>query len=122
MNYPEKLSRSAWQKKRNSILERDNYTCQRCNDLPKQKEVHHKDYVGKWPEDTPAEMLVTLCSDCHEEIEAMKKQPDLEVMERELQKAKDKLNKPGLSAKNRKVTEQAILIIQSEIQRIYGRG
>ena len=71
--YYEKLKDPRWQKKRLKILERDKWTCQRCNDDENTLHVHHKVYVaGAEPWDYKDEYLVTLCEDCHEhEKEAM---------------------------------------------------
>lgn len=69
-SYTEKLSDLRWKRKREKILERDNYTCQYCgshNNL----QVHHKyymkypngNYVDPW--DYPDDKLITLCESCH---------------------------------------------------------
>lgn len=63
-----------WQKKRNTILERDNYTCALCGSHGEDgslMHVHHLTYAhcknGKaW--DCPDEDLVTLCDKCHKEV------------------------------------------------------
>ena len=55
-----------WQRKRNSIVERDNYECQLCGDLEKAKQVHHLEYiVGNAPWEYPDDSLITLCDNCH---------------------------------------------------------
>ena len=68
--YKEKLSDRRWQKKRNSILERDEYKCQStsCNSGDKSLlHVHHLAYLGDLePWEYPDDMLVTLCKTCHE--------------------------------------------------------
>lgn len=65
--YSELLKNPFWQKKRNAILERDNYTCQNCNDEFTNLQVHHTYYTnGKMPWEYPDEALVTLCELCHE--------------------------------------------------------
>ena len=70
--YTEKLSDLKWKRKREKILERDNYTCQYCgshNNL----QVHHKYYMkypnGSYadPWDYPDDKLITLCETCHKE-------------------------------------------------------
>ena len=63
----EKWHKRIWTKRRNEILKRDNYTCQKfgekgCQDL--RLEVHHiipRRYGGT---DLP-ENLITFCFDCH---------------------------------------------------------
>lgn len=58
-----------WQKVRKTILERDNYTCQRCGEEgDKSLHVHH---IVPWLEshDNSPENLITLCCSCHRTIE-----------------------------------------------------
>lgn len=70
--YSQLLRNPFWQKKRNSILERDNYTCQVCNDQFTNLQVHHKYYVDAMPWEYPDEALITLCELCHEKEEFLK--------------------------------------------------
>jgi hypothetical protein len=66
MNYSEKLKDPRWQRKRLEILERDNWCCQRCFDSESTLAVHHFRYIpGTEPWDYPAELLITLCEECH---------------------------------------------------------
>lgn len=66
LNYREQLADSRWLKKRNEILERDNYACQRCG-ATSHLNVHHVAYKkGMLAWDYPNENLVTLCKNCHE--------------------------------------------------------
>lgn len=66
-NYSEKLKDPRWQKKRLEILERDEWTCQKCFDSESTLVVHHRRYlVNTEPWDYPDDLLVTLCEDCHE--------------------------------------------------------
>lgn len=68
MNYKEQLADSRWLRKKNEILERDNYTCQHCG-RTSNLNVHHLSYEkGKLAWDYPNEKLITLCVDCHEKI------------------------------------------------------
>jgi hypothetical protein len=67
MNYSEKLADPRWQRKRLEIMNRDNWTCQRCGDATTQLEIHHVDYwEGKKPWEYPDDMLVTVCRPCHQ--------------------------------------------------------
>ena len=58
-----------WKERRSEILQRDDYTCQRCyadrsDDVL--LNVHHKYYIeGRMPWDYPDDALVTLCEECH---------------------------------------------------------
>lgn len=65
-SYLEKLKDPRWQKLRLKILERDEWTCQRCFTDQKTLHVHHKYYLpDKDPWDYPEEVLITLCEECH---------------------------------------------------------
>ncbi len=66
-DYSEKLKDPRWQKKRLEILERDEWTCQICQDSTSTLVVHHRKYLpNKDPWDYPDDLLVTLCENCHE--------------------------------------------------------
>ena len=66
MEYKQQLADSRWLKKKNEILERDNYTCQHCG-RTSNLNVHHLSYEkGKLAWDYPNEKLITLWVDCHE--------------------------------------------------------
>ncbi len=67
MTYAEKLKDPRWQKKRLSVLERDNWTCQMCYDSKETLHVHHKSYHGE-PWESPSKELVALCARCHQFI------------------------------------------------------
>ena len=65
--YSEKLKDPKWQKLRLQILERDNWTCQKCFDDESMLVVHHKYYENnKDPWEYPLEAFITLCEYCHE--------------------------------------------------------
>lgn len=56
-----------WQRKKNAVLERDNYTCQICGDKSGLMQVHHITYKhcrGK-AYNAPMGDLITLCEECH---------------------------------------------------------
>lgn len=77
--YLEKLRDPRWQKLRNSVLERDGYTCTWCragvND-GRNLQVHHgfysKEFEGPWG--YPPESLFTLCEKCHPAAEDVRAQ------------------------------------------------
>jgi len=72
--YFELLKHPKWQKKRLEILERDNFTCQLCGDKETCLNIHHKKYISNrkpWKYDN--EDLITLCEDCHNTFEKLKK-------------------------------------------------
>lgn len=66
--YQKKLLDPRWQKKRLRILERDDFTCQRCYDPENTLHVHHFLYIyGNEPWEIDDEFLITLCERCHSE-------------------------------------------------------
>lgn len=71
--YSELLRNPFWQRKRLEIFQRDNYTCQVCQDQFTNLQVHHKYYIdGAMPWEYPDEALITLCELCHEKEEFLK--------------------------------------------------
>ncbi len=62
--YSEKLKDPRWQKRRLEILQRDQWTCQRCGDLESTLHVHHRFYNGE-PWEAPDHALITYCAECH---------------------------------------------------------
>jgi NAD-dependent SIR2 family protein deacetylase len=68
MTYLEKLKDPRWQKKRLTILERDEWQCQHCGEKSNTLHVHHTYYKpGANPWDANDKTLITLCADCHKE-------------------------------------------------------
>ena len=66
--YAAKLKDPRWQKKRLTIFERDDWTCQNCFDTESTLAVHHRIYLPNIePWDYPDELLITYCEDCHEQ-------------------------------------------------------
>jgi 5-methylcytosine-specific restriction endonuclease McrA len=65
MTYAEKLQDPRWAVKRRKIMTRDNFTCRDCKTAGKRVQVHHCHYTRGNPWDTPDELLLTLCEDCH---------------------------------------------------------
>lgn len=67
MKYSEKLKDPRWQKKRLEIFERDNWTCQWCEDTESTLNIHHLQYKENCdPWDYDNSDLLTLCEFCHE--------------------------------------------------------
>lgn len=72
---------STWRRKRQEILELDGYTCQNCGNVEKQLHVHHITPVRKFDNVNNAhynENLVTLCCDCHPDIESLSTDTQIE--------------------------------------------
>lgn len=73
MTYREQLRDRRWQDLKTKILSRDNNKCQNVNckhrhDTSILIEVHHIDYFpGKMAWEYPEDMLISLCSVCHNE-------------------------------------------------------
>ena len=66
MTYAEKLLDKRWLARRSEILERDDFTCQRCFSYRCTLQVHHLHYYplhDPWEYDD--DDLITLCADCH---------------------------------------------------------
>lgn len=66
-DFLESYNTAEWQRKKNRILERDNYTCQICGDTESAMQVHHISYKhcnGKAYNALDGE-LITLCEKCH---------------------------------------------------------
>ena len=66
-DFLESYNTAEWQRKKNKILERDNYTCQICGDTESAMQVHHISYKhcnGKAYNALDNE-LITLCPTCH---------------------------------------------------------
>ncbi len=69
MNYKQQLRHPKWLRKRNEIMDRDNYQCQLCKSREKHLHVHHLYYEpNKKSWDYDSESLVTLCEDCHKYV------------------------------------------------------
>lgn len=72
--YAEKLKDPRWQKKRLEILQRDKFECRFCSASDKELHVHHAFYMrGRQPWEYENTDLSTLCLDCHEELEKLKR-------------------------------------------------
>lgn len=69
--YAEKLRDPRWQKKRLRVMERDEFSCHDCGKKDKTLHVHHCHYVKGGPWETPSELLLTLCEDCHTARQAL---------------------------------------------------
>lgn len=82
MSYSEKLQDPRWQKKRLDILNRDNWTCQLCQDTKETFHVHHLSYVwGKDPWDYPDKNFISYCKVCHKVVEELKSvEKDLKIL------------------------------------------
>lgn len=66
--YLAKLRDPRWQKKRLQIMQRDEFTCQKCFDSTTTLNVHHNFYQKNTePWDYPDFALVTFCAECHKE-------------------------------------------------------
>ncbi|HMF21459.1 MAG TPA: HNH endonuclease signature motif containing protein [Pseudolabrys sp.] len=59
------LGSAFWRERREHILKRANYTCEKCGKRPA-AEVHHLTYIRIYQE-LPSD-LVALCKPCHNEI------------------------------------------------------
>lgn len=75
MTYSELLKDPRWQRKKNGIVDRDDYTCQHCGAKDKTLNVHHGYYkYGLKPWEYEDKTLHTLCEDCHKEADNYKRE------------------------------------------------
>lgn len=66
-SYLAKLRDPRWQKRRLQILQRDEWTCQKCQETTETLHVHHRRYIrGRDPWEYEDSLLVTLCAPCHQ--------------------------------------------------------
>jgi hypothetical protein len=69
--YAKKLRSPLWQKLRLKIMERDAFTCRHCRSKENTLNVHHSFYLkGKAPWEYDENTLITLCEDCHKQVES----------------------------------------------------
>ena len=66
MTYAERLKDPRWQRKRLEVFERDGWKCRFCGDHTSMLIVHHTEYHGSNPWDTPKEKLLTYCETCND--------------------------------------------------------
>lgn len=82
LTYKEQLKTSAWLKKKNEILVRDNFVYSECmcDNFESQLEVHHIAYFhdDRMAWEYPDYMLVTLCREHHQEQHNDKNTTNLE--------------------------------------------
>lgn len=81
MTYKDQLLRPQWQRKRLSVMERDNFTCCICSDTETQLQVHHKKYInGNMAWEYEDKELQTLCKHCHKVAEDLKKKDCIPII------------------------------------------
>lgn len=71
--YSDLLKDVRWQKQRLEVFQRDGWACRRCGCSAGSMHVHHAFYDTRDPWDYPDGSLTTLCSECHDLIEMLKK-------------------------------------------------
>lgn len=72
--YSSLLRDPRWQRRRLEVLERDGWACRECQGAQSELQVHHIYYrKGLLPWEYDEASLVTLCSDCHAEVESAKR-------------------------------------------------
>jgi hypothetical protein len=71
-SYSEKLRDPRWQRRRLEILQLDSFACGICGDSTSELHVHHRFYEkGLDPWEYKDSDLITLCSECHSDVEAL---------------------------------------------------
>lgn len=123
LTYREKLEDNRWQRIKNAVQRRDNFTCRECGATDKPVQVHHDKYHGN-PWDSPMDSLRLLCKDCHYKTHfpiTPDPNENLTPIER-AEKLISDLEKKILSGKfgDRAIKSwtQAIVFAQNEIERI----
>lgn len=80
--YHEKLKDPRWQRKRLEVMERANFTCQKCHDSKRTLNVHHLYYMSKRdPWEYPSFALQCLCEECHNENHLVEKKSGISAFE-----------------------------------------
>lgn len=64
-SYNEMLRDPRWQRKRLCVMDRDGFRCRDCGREDRTLNVHHCHYMRGGPWETPDELLLTLCEECH---------------------------------------------------------
>ena len=94
--YSLKLKHPLWKAKREKILKRDGFLCQKCSS-GKNLQVHHKKYIGE-PWEVPDKYLITLCKSCHfKEHKQEPKKKKRKIVHLYRQQLRDALNKCKVS-------------------------
>jgi hypothetical protein len=74
IDFQAQYRRPEWQRKRLEIMDRDGWACTHCDNPGRELQIHHAFYSGKRkPWEYPDESLHTLCKECHEEFEIIRK-------------------------------------------------
>lgn len=113
MNYNQQLRSKKWKEKRQSILERDNFCCVKCNSK-ENLQVHHTLYIsGRKAWEYNNKLLITVCASCHFEIHqteiikviksSCKKNKKVEKSKKKLKKKKQKTLRSSLSKEDLRI-------------------
>ncbi len=71
--YKKQLLSFKWSETRKRIIDRAFGHCEGCREETELFEVHHTEYHGDHPSDTPDEFLKALCSSCHDNLHWQKR-------------------------------------------------
>ena len=117
MNYTQQLKSKKWKEKRQSILERDNFSCVKCNSKDN-LQVHHTLYInGRKAWEYNNKLLITVCSSCHFEIHQTE---EIKVIKSPVKKVKkiQKVKKPKIKKKPKK-NKYKLSKEDKKIQKLY---
>lgn len=68
-SYVDLLKDPRWQRRRLEIFQRDDWSCRACLNMTESLAIHHKYYIPHLlPWEYPNSMLITLCSECHNDV------------------------------------------------------
>ena len=65
--YAEKLKSPRWQETKKRVNNYSPGRCENCGDRTNSPQVHHEEYFGDHPSDTPDDFLKSICPACHYE-------------------------------------------------------
>jgi broad specificity phosphatase PhoE len=78
--YSERLKDPRWQRRRLEILQRADFSCEKCEAKDKTLHVHHKLYrKGAMPWEYADHELISLCEDCHESWHELRSRLDAAI-------------------------------------------
>ena len=113
------INSKEWAAKRTQRLNLDNYKCQKCGET-RNLEVHHLNYIRFGNENINTD-LITLCRECHRQIELQKgetlqeKQERQDALRKEYEERLERVKEEQLQiAKREKTVNQFILMADAQ--------
>jgi hypothetical protein len=83
LTYAQQLRHPLWQRRRLEVLQRADFTCERCGSTSTELHAHHKTYIrGRMAWQYPDDLLECLCDPCHDIAHAHKQRLAIQVARR----------------------------------------